>query len=138
VSAERDEAIRWAHAPRLVAGLAPTPEELRVLRLCDGLRDVDAIVDDARLAHDEVLAIIDRFAERGAITALPAIRERRPLPDALRAWIRPEAPAAPPHSDADPFTGDEEAFFAAPLPDEEPWDPATDLSSDVPSDREEH
>jgi hypothetical protein len=76
------------------------------------------------LPRGEVLAMLEHFADRGAIVALPAARERRPLPDSLLAWIRPEQAALACEANGKAlFTDDEEAFFAAPIPVELPWDP---------------
>jgi hypothetical protein len=112
--------LRWAVAPLRVAELAPREPELRLLRLCDGTRDLQALVAESELPEKKVARLLTRLADRGGVVALPSARLRRELPPALLAWARGEQ-APPPSATTSTFSGDDEAFFAAPLPDDLPW-----------------
>jgi hypothetical protein len=80
--------FRWAVAPCRASQLDPGAEELRVLRLCDGVRDVDAIGRASGLDPGDLVDFLERAHDLGAVVALPAMRVRRRTPERLVAWVR--------------------------------------------------
>jgi hypothetical protein len=92
------------------------------LRLCDGVRDVEQIAVSLGIRGAKVRRILGTLAERGAVVALAVARERGPVPRALLDWARGGS-AAPASTADESFSGDEESFFAAPIPEEPAWEP---------------
>ncbi len=118
---------RWAVSPLRLSELSLPDEELSVARLCDGVRDLAAIVSEAALGERRVQRLLARLAAEGAIVALPTVRVRKSVPRPLLAWARRE----PVPVESEPrFSGDEEAFFTTPLPEELP-DPLSDPLEEV-------
>jgi hypothetical protein len=94
--------------PSAVAAFRRLPSAARdVLRLCDGVRTLEAICGCSPLGADKTRLVIDRLAALGLIVARPpAPRRRRRLTPVGDAWTRQSQPEPP------PFSPDEEQFFA--------------------------
>src|SRR5262245_48319878 len=96
---------------RVAAALGELPAPaLKMARLCDGTRNLEAVCAAAHLPTEEVAPVVARLMALGVVRER-ANEKRRPLSEKALAWVRGKSARA--------FSDDEEQFFASPVTAEE-------------------
>jgi hypothetical protein len=111
MSGGMDSKSRLEIVPSRVAaqlGELPSPA-LKMARLCDGTRNLEAISAAAGLPADEVATVVARLMALGVVRERTA-HKARPLSEKALNWA---------HGRTAAFSDDEELFFASPVTAEE-------------------
>ena len=105
---------RWAVvATRVAAHLDELAlDEIALLRLCDGLRNLDAICRYTGLDPAEAARTLADLEERGFVVTSREAAGPAAAPAAVLAWVAGEPGEHTPAAES-AFSDEEEAFFAA-------------------------
>jgi hypothetical protein len=108
MSGRMDSKSRLEIVPsRLAAALGELPTTvLKMARLCDGSRNLEALCSASRLPEEEVTPIVRRLVSLGVVRE-SAARKPQPLSEKALAWAHGRSQPA--------FSDEEEQFFASPI-----------------------